>query len=160
MRSNALKFLLILSLFLNASMLAAAGYTHYQQSRYPAFPSGVVRKSGEEPHAHLFEELALPPEKEAMMRRKAEAFHADLDKKRREIEEKRVYLLTLMREQEPDEKAIQAVIGDINRVQEEMQKAVVAHMLEFKSMLNKNQQKRFLDLIEAAMTSKQGLHCL
>jgi Spy/CpxP family protein refolding chaperone len=160
MKNNALKFLLILSLLLNASMLATAGYTHYQQSRHPELSSGVVRKSAEEPHAHLFEELALPPEKEALMRRKAEAFHADLEKKRQEIEQKRVYLLTLMRADEPDEKAIQNVIGDINKIQEGMQKEVVAHMLEFKSMLSKNQQKRFLDLIEAAMTSKQGLHCL
>ena len=160
MRNNALRFLLVLSLLLNASMLAAAGYTHYQQSGHPGFPPAGVRQSAGEVHAHLFEELALPPEKEALMRQKAEAFHADLGKKRQEIEEKRVTLLTLMRADAPDEKAIQTVIGDINRVQEEMQKAVVAHMLEFKSMLNKNQQKRFLDLIEAAMTSRQGLHCL
>ncbi len=154
-----MKFLLVLSLLLNGSMLAAAGYTHYQQSRRSPFPLGGVQRSGEGIRAYLFEALSLPPEKEALMRRKAEAFHADLEKKSRDIAGKRAYLLTLMRADAPNEKAIQDVIGDINRIQEEMQKAVVAHMLEFNSMLDTNRRKKFFDLIEAAMTGKMGLRC-
>ncbi len=60
-----------------------------------------------------------------------------------------------MRADNPDQKAIEATIAQINKAQEEMQKTVVAHMLEFKSMLDKEQQKRFLDLIETAMADRQ-----
>ena len=49
--------------------------------------------------------------------------------------------------------------AEINQAQEEMQRAVVAHMLEFKSMLDKDQQKKFFDLIEKVMTGKKGLPC-
>ena len=54
---------------------------------------------------------------------------------------------------------VRATIAEINGVQEEMQKMVVAHMLEFKSMLDKDQQKKFFDLIQGAMTRRQGMQC-
>ena len=57
-------------------------------------------------------------------------------------------LLTLMRADNPDGKAIEATIASINKAQEEMQKTVVSHMLEFKSMLDKDQQKKFMDMID------------
>ncbi len=155
MRNSVLRFLLILSLLLNASIFAAAGYSHYKQSRSP----GAVHKPGEDVRSHIFEELSLKPDQQKVMRRKADEFHADLEKKRNEVEEIRVRLLSLMRAEVPDTKAIQITIGEINRVQEEMQRAVVAHMLEFKSLLDKDQQKKFLDLIEGAMTNGTGLHC-
>jgi len=160
MKNNAMRFLLILSLLLNASMLASAGYTHYQQSRHPGLPVGNVQKTCEETHAHLFEELSLASDKEALMRREADAFHAELDKKRREIVEKRAYLLNLMRADAPDENAIQGVIGEISGAQEEMQRAVAAHMLRFKSLLNRDQQRRFFELVEGAMAGKERAQCL
>jgi hypothetical protein len=40
-----------------------------------------------------------------------------------------------------------------------MQRLVVAHMLEFKALLDKDQQKRFLDLIEGAMTERKKAFC-
>jgi hypothetical protein len=40
-----------------------------------------------------------------------------------------------------------------------MQKLIVAHMLEFKSMLDKDQQQKFFDLIQRAMTRMQEIQC-
>ena len=69
-------------------------------------------------------------------------FHTRLTKKRQEVDRLRVSLVALMRADNPDNKAIEATIAQINKIQEEMQKMVVSHMLEFKSMLDKDQQKK------------------
>ena len=54
-------------------------------------------------------------------------------------------LFDLMRADHRDSKSIETTIAEINGVQEDMQKMVVAHMLEFKSLLDKDQQKKFFD---------------
>jgi RNA polymerase sigma factor (sigma-70 family) len=59
----------------------------------------------------------------------------------------------------PDNKAIEATITYINDIQEDMQRMVVSHMLEFKSMLDKDQQKKFLDMIDGAMTQGREAMC-
>ena len=64
-----------------------------------------------------------------------------------------------MRADNPDGKAIGATIAHINKEQEQMQKSVVSHMLEFKSMLDKDQQKKFMDMIEGAMGERKEAVC-
>jgi hypothetical protein len=48
---------------------------------------------------------------------------------------------------------------NMDRIQEEIQRMVVAHMLELKSKLSKDQQTKFLDLIEEAMADGSGGPC-
>ena len=58
MKNNFLKYILILSLLMNVSLLAAAGYTHYQQSR-----SNLAAPLSCDHHTnYLFQELSLKPE--------------------------------------------------------------------------------------------------
>ena len=108
---------------------------------------------------HLFEALSLKPEQRKLFEQKAPLFHEALDKKREKVDRLRKSLFDLMRADHPDSKAIEATIAEINGVQEDMQKMVVAHMLEFKSMLDKDQQKKFFDLIQGAMTRRQEIQC-
>ena len=68
-------------------------------------------------------------------------------------------LFGLMGADNPDHKAIEATITRINNSQYDMQKMVVAHMLEFKAMLDKEQQKKFLLLIEGAMGKRKEMLC-
>jgi Spy/CpxP family protein refolding chaperone len=160
MKNNMLKFVLVFSLLLNLSMLASAGYTYYKQSRYQALPMGHgFRQPGMLVPAHLFEELSLKPEQLKAMQEKAMGFHTDLNRKGQEIDRMRASLVALIQDDKPDSKAIDATVAEINRLQLEVQKTAVSHMLEFKGMLDKDQQKRFLGLIEGAMTTKAGLQC-
>ncbi len=174
MRDKILKYILIISLVLNFSFLGAAGYTHYKQTRYRVMPpfAGVPGRpapfgpgmpgrtpSGYAVPACLFEELALRPEQLKLFQQKAGSFHAALDQKRQEVDRLRTALFGFMRADNPDQKAIEATIARINRTQEEMQKTVVAHMLEFKSMLDKDQQQKFLNMIEGAMGQRKGAVC-
>jgi Spy/CpxP family protein refolding chaperone len=160
MKDKILKFVLVLSLILNISMLASAGYTHYMQSRYQASPFEYgIKKPGWQVPSCLFEELSLKPAQLKTMRYRAFAYHADLDEKRRNIEQKRVSLVALIQADSPDGNAIDTTIAEINQLQLEVQKTAVTHMLEFKGMLDTDQQKKFLGLVEGAMTKREGLRC-
>jgi Spy/CpxP family protein refolding chaperone len=164
MKDNILRYILAVSLLLNFSFLGAAGYTYYHQTRYgpPPFGYGLpgrVRGGSSSIHPHLFEALSLKPEQRKLFGQKAPLFHEALDKKKDKVDQLRRSLFDLMGADHPDSRAIEATIAEINGVQEDMQKLVVAHMLQFKSMLDKNQQKKFFDLIEKAMTRRQETQC-
>jgi Spy/CpxP family protein refolding chaperone len=163
MKDSILKYILIVSLLLNVSLLGTAAYTHFRQTRFgpPPFaglggPPGQPAPFGP---SMFFEQLSLKPEQVKLFQQKAGVFHSGLMKKRQEVDRLRVSLLALMRADNPDNKAIEGAIARINKEQEEMQKSVVSHMLEFKSMLNKEQQKKFMDMIDGAMTQRKEAAC-
>jgi uncharacterized membrane protein len=153
MRDNILKYLLIVSVILNLSFLGGAGYTYYKRSSYPRPPTIRDLHAG---GAYLFESLALKPEQRKAFEEKALPFHEQMANRKAEVDGLREELFGLMRADDPDEKAIAATIAQINSIQEKMQRTVVAHMLEFKSMLDKQQRKKFFDLVEGAMTQRSG----
>jgi len=152
MRNSILKFALSASLILNISILATAGYMYYTHSDYWVSPCGVKMKKDR----FLFEELFLRPEQLKTMKERAMDFRAEIDRKRKEIAGKRLAMLNLMRADIPDKRAIDTSISDISRMQEEMQRVVAMHILEEKRTLDKDQQKKFIDLIENAMTKEGG----
>ena len=150
MKNNLLKYILIVSLLLNFSLLGAAGYNYYHIHHQSRFRLTAPVSCGIQGN-HLFAELSLKPEQIKLFQQKAASFHSALGKKRQEVERLREGLFGFMRADNPDSQAIQGTIIQINKTQEDMQRMVVAHMLEFKSLLDKDQQKKFLDLIEGAM---------
>ena len=132
MKNSLLKFALAASLILNLTVFATAGYHYYQQSRSWVSPFGKVMEKDK----FLFEELSLKPEQLTAMKNKAMPFRAEIDRRRQEIDARRKELVTLMRDQNPDKKAIDATIKEISGKQEEMQRMIVGHMLEIKSSLD------------------------
>jgi Spy/CpxP family protein refolding chaperone len=155
MKNNLLKFALAASLILNLTVFATAGYHYYQQSRSWVSPFGKVMEKGK----FLFEELSLKPEQVASMKSMAMPFRAEIDRRRQEIDAKRKELVTLMRDQKPDKKAIDATIKEISGKQEEMQRMIAGHMLEIKSSLDDGQQRKFFDLIERNMAGSGQMSC-
>ena len=151
MRNSILKFSLAASLILNISILATAGYMYYKQSDYWVSPFGAKMKKDR----FLFEELSLRPEQLKTMKERAMVFRAEIDRRRKEIAEKKMTMLNFMRADVPDRRAIDTAISDISRIQEDMQRVVAMHILEEKATLDKDQQKKFFDLIEDAM-AKEG----
>lgn len=155
MRSAKLKFILIVSLLLNFSLLAAAGFQYFRQSGYWASPFGIKIKK----ERFIFEELPLRPDQAKAMRGKAVPFRAEIDKKRLEIARKKKELLTVMRADNPNEKAIDDITAEISSMQEDMQRLITAHILEEKALLDKKQQEKFLDLLEKTMTEGGQAEC-
>jgi Spy/CpxP family protein refolding chaperone len=163
MKDSILKYILIISLLLNVSLLGTAAYTHFRQTRFgpPPFagldgPPGQPAPFGP---GMLLGDLSLKPEQVKLFQQKAVVFHDALNKKRQEVDRLRVSLIGLMRADHPDNKAIEVTIGQINAEQQDMQKIVVSHILEFKSMLDGQQQKKFLNLIEGAMDRPKEAMC-
>jgi Spy/CpxP family protein refolding chaperone len=163
MRNSVLKYILIVSLLLNFSFLGAAGYTYFRHPHYgPPFagPAAFQGPLGAEmPTSHLFDALSLKPEQVKIFQQKATLFHRAVSMKREEVDRLRGALIALMRADRRDDKAIEETIGRINERQKEMQKMVVSHMLEFKSMLGLEQQKKFLDLVANAMGQRGEPAC-
>jgi len=156
MKNNLLKFALAASLILNLTVVATAGYRYYAQSRTWVSPFGKVM----ERDRFLFEELSLKPEQMAAMKKEAGSFRAEIDKRRQDIDTKRKELIVLMRDQDPDTKAIDATIREINGKQETMQRLIAGHMLKIKASLDAGQQRKFLDLIEGTMTGSGSASCM
>jgi Spy/CpxP family protein refolding chaperone len=155
MKNNLLKFTLAASLILNLTVFTTAGYHYYQQSRTWVSPFGKVM----EKNKFVFEELSLKPDQLAAMKNKAITFRSEIDRRRMAIEARRKELVTLMRDQNPDKKAIDATIKDISGKQEEMQRMIVGHMLEIRSSLDMDQQRKFFDLIERNMAGSGQISC-
>ena len=164
MKDNLLKYILVLSLLLNVSLLGAAGYTYYRQNRnqtspFGYGPSGHVPMTSTSIHSYLFEALSLKPEQRELFEKKARLFHEALGQKGAKVERLRDSLIELMRADRTDRKAIETDINEINGVQQEMQKMTVAHMLDFKSTLDRDQQKKFFDLIQGAVGMRHEINC-
>jgi len=167
MKGNIIKYLLIVSLLMNVSFLGAAVYTRYSHPRYRAmpliYPGGASDKAAPFSHGSqgncLFEELSLRPDQIKVFQNKATGFHKALDAKRQQVVRLRGSLVTILREDNPNRETIGRTIAEINGVQRDMQEMVVSHMLEFKSMLNSEQQKKFISLIQSAMKERRESVC-
>ena len=64
-----------------------------------------------------------------------------------------------MHRSDPDRKTLNGTIKEISGQQEEMQRMIVGHMLEIKSSLDVEQQRKFLDLIELNMAGSGRMSC-
>jgi uncharacterized membrane protein len=149
MKGSTLKFILVISLILNLSVFVTAGIVYYRHHTGNYAPPLMCDFQKE--NRFICDKLDLKSEQMSIFREKALPFRTKIMEKRHEILQKRSALLELMRAEMPDKPAIDAAIVDINRMQGEMQRMVITHMLEMKAMLNKDQQKRFFDLIEETM---------
>lgn len=155
MKNNLLKYVLILSLLLNFSFLGAAGYTYYKRPRTVAADA----LNGDPRTTHLFQQLSLKPEQIKLFQQGAVSFHNLLNKKRQEVSQLRKALVGLLRAVNSDHRAIDEAIIGINSKQHELQQMIVAHLLEFKNLLDQEQQKKFLDLIEGTMAVRKETLC-
>jgi Spy/CpxP family protein refolding chaperone len=152
MTRGSLKYLLAVSLVLNLSVVATAGYRHLSARGSWTSPFGT-KMAGDR---FLFEELSLTPQQMRTMREKAIPFRAEIDRQRAEILARRKELVGLLRSDAPDAAAVDAAIAAISGLQETMQRKITRQMLEQKALLEPGQQRKFLDLIENAMS--QGGH--
>jgi len=155
MKNNTIRFLLLLSLLLNLSVLGAAGFVYFKHQDYWTSPFGFKVKKGH----FLFEELSLDPEQSQTMKEKSMAFRAEIDRRRQEVTHGRKTLLALMRQERTDKTAVDAAVAEISRMQEEVQRMIIRHVLDMKAMLAKDQQSKFIDLIEKALNDSRSMDC-
>jgi len=155
MRISVLKIALAVSLVFNLSVLGAAGYFHYSKNNYWVSPLGGTMQKD----TFLFEELSLSPDQKKKLRAGAKSCRAEIDRKRQQIEARKNHLFTLMRADNPDHHAIKAVLSEISGIREEMEGMVTTRILEVKTSLEKDQQQKFLDLVENAVSKGRQAGC-
>jgi heavy-metal resistance protein len=150
MRDRTLKFILVLSLALNVSMLSAAGYFFYRHHRHWRT---YERISGRE--EMLLERVSLRPDQIKTIRERSRPFYALMERKRGEIIDLRQVLFFLLFTENPDQKKTDGMIDEINRLQKESQTAIVAHILDEKSVMDDKQREKFYEMIEASLERKR-----
>jgi len=150
MRDRTLKFILVLSLLLNVSMLSAAGYFFY---RHHGHWRTYEMTSGKE--GLLLERVSLRPDQIKAIRERSRDFYSLMDRKRSEIIDLRQVLFFLLFTEKPDQKKIDGMIDEINRLQKETQTLVAAHILDEKSVMDDKQREKFYETIEASLERKR-----
>lgn len=155
MKGNFARFILYVSLALNISMLSAAGYFFYRHHRHRMSPFAGMPKA----ERFIFEKIQLRPDQINAIKEKSAAFCTEIGKKEQEIVRLRKMLFFNLAMDNPDKKSIDTVIGDINKIQLELQASVSNHILEEKSILDDAQQMQFFDLLEKSLDKRKHFRC-
>ena len=151
MRSKWLIFVLVLSLAINAAVLATMGYHYYlSASTKPSAPCPV--SPGD---SHLYQSIGLSNHQLAKMEPLAQKFHGRLDELGAAMEKKKETLIGLL-QKDGDPESIENFRKEMAGIQVEIQKEVIMHITELKKILNPDQQQRFFDLMGQSMTRAQS----
>lgn len=145
---------LIFSVAINAAVLTKIGHhwlgkekeeRHYREGKHSSM-------------SYLYKELALsePQLKEMELLRKS--LESRMKGIKKELREKRVELVDLLTEAEPDRKKINEKSIEIETLQGNLQRLIIEHLLKQKTVLDPEQQKRFFSLIEKRFYREAGHH--
>ena len=151
MRSKWLTFILILSLAVNAAVLATMGY-HYYVNASTQSSAPCPMSPGD---SHLYQSLGLSKVQLSKMEPLAQKFHGRLAELGSAMEEKKETLIALL-QKDSDPASIENLRKEMAGIQDEIQKEVITHITELKEILDPQQQQRFFDLMRQNMTRAQS----
>ena len=151
MRSKWLTFILILSLAVNAAVLATMGYHYYvNASTTSSAPCPMLPRD-----SHLYQSLDLSGAQLEKIDPLARKFHGRIAELGALMEENKETLVTLL-QKNTDPVKIENLRKEMAGIQDEIQKEVIMHITELKKILDPDQQQRFFDLMRQSMTRAQS----
>jgi Spy/CpxP family protein refolding chaperone len=153
MRDRWIVMILVLSLAMNAAVLAVAGYNYYGSRSQPTTTVG----HSPERDRHFYEVLRLTPAQLAKMNPMAATFHERLKSLHYKMEKKKDIMINLLGGEDVSPTRIEEVRKEIAAIQDSIQKTVIAHVLDVKDILDSSQHKRFFDLLRRSMTQEHGM---
>jgi len=151
MKSKLLTVVLVLSLAINAGVLASMGYHYYVNASTPS-SAPCPMSPGD---SHLYQSLGLSKAQLAKMDPIAQKFHARLAELGAAMEGKRELLVDLLAK-DGDSARIEDLRREMAGVQNEIQKEVITHITELRKILDPIQQQRFFDLMRQSMSRTQS----
>jgi Spy/CpxP family protein refolding chaperone len=151
MKSKWLTVVLVLSLALNAGVLASMGY-HYYVNTSDRSSAPCPMSPGD---SHLYQSLGLSNLQLSEMEPLAQKFHGRLGELGALMEEKKEALLTLL-QKNSDPAKIENLRKEMAGIQDEIQKEVIMHITELRKILDPDQQQRFYNLMRQSMTRAQS----
>jgi Spy/CpxP family protein refolding chaperone len=141
--------ILFLSLAINAGVLATTGYHYYRNtSLTPSAPCPVAPED-----THLYQSLGLSKLQLAKMEPLAQKFHSRLAELEAAMEIKKELLVNLLAK-DGDPANIENLRRETGGIQDEIQREVIAHIIETKKILDPGQQQKFFDLMRQSMANK------
>jgi len=146
MRSKWLIVILVLSLAVNAGVLATMGY-HYYCDASPT-PSAPCPMSPED--SHLYKSLGLSDLQLSKMEPLARSFHGRLAETKKEL------LIDLL-QKDSNPVTIEKLRNEMAGIQDEIQNEVIVHITETKKILDPKQQQRLFDLMRQTMVRKTSV---
>ena len=153
MNKKGLMVVLVLSLAINASTLGTMGYHYYWNSfRAPSVPCPLSPA-----HQHLYQDLGLSAAQLAQMEPIARKFHERLADLRGSMKGRNEHLVELLGRKEVDPGQVEGLRKEMAGIQDEIQKEVVAHILETKKILDSKQQEHFFALMRQSMAGENQL---
>ncbi len=143
MKPRWLIYILILSLAMNAAILATVGYRFWRGSgSHP--PSTCPLDQGER---YLYEDIGMSKSQLAEMALLAKTFHGKLDLFKTAMFEKKAVLVDLLSRETVDATAIENIRRDMAAIQDDIQREIVAHILQVKKIMDIKQQQRFFEIM-------------
>ena len=156
MKNRWMAMILVLSLAMNAAVLAVAGYNYYGSSSRPTPAAG---HSPERDH-HFYEVLRFTPAQLTKMTPLAATFHERLKSFHAEMEEKKDVMISLLIGEDVAPTQIEALRKEMAAIQDAIQTTVIAHVLDVKDILDSSQRKRFFDLLRWSMSQEHGMFAI
>ena len=153
MKKRGLMIVLVFSLAINASILGTMGYHYYRNSWIMPSASCPLSRS----HQHLYQELGLSPVQLAKMEPLAQKFHGRLADLGAAMKGKNERLVELLGQKDVDQSRVEGLRKEIAGIQDEIQKEVIAHILESKTILDSKQLERFFVLMRQSMSRENQL---
>jgi hypothetical protein len=152
MRGKLFVFILFLSLAINASVLGTVGFRYYREASLAKEAPCPLSPS----HQHLYQHLGLSAPQLAQMEPLAQNFHERLGKSELGMKGKNDRLVELLGQKDVDPVQVEGVRKEIAGIQDEIQREVIAHILETKKILDAKQQKQFFALMSQGMVAGQN----
>jgi len=143
MKGKGLFFVLILSLAMNASVLGGMGYNYYRDASLAKEAPCPLSPS----HQHLYQELGLSHSQLAQMEPLAQKFHGRLAELGSAMKGKNERLVELLGQKDAVPGQVEVLRKEIAGVQDEIQREVIAHILETKKILDPKQRNQFFALM-------------
>jgi hypothetical protein len=153
MNKKGLMVLLVLSLAMNASILGTVGYRYYWNSWWARSAPCPLSPTQQ----HLYQNLGLSIQQLSEMEPLARKFHERLAELGNAMKGKNNRLVELLRGKDVDPSQVEVMRKEIASIQDEIQKEVIAHIMESKTILDSKQQKRFFDLMGQSMAEGNQL---
>jgi hypothetical protein len=139
-------FVLVLSLAINAAVLATMGYHYYLTASTKTLAPCPVSPGD----SHLYQSLGLSDAQLSKMEPLAQKFHGRLAELGAAMEGKRELLVDLLAK-DGGPAGIENLRREMAGIQDEIQREVISHIMETKKILDAKQQQRLYVLIKQNM---------
>lgn len=153
MKKRILAFSLILLVVINASALVTFSYNRWFKTSKPQH-----QVDSEDALTAMKTRLCLSDDQLERMRHVRIYFESECGEIQTKMQEKRKALVTELKKPSPDTFHIEQIIDDINHLQSRVQKEAVHCLIQEKDILNPEQQKEFIKMVEDHFCSREVIN--